>query len=76
MTLGILNIKKERDFNINRYIIIDLEKNEIINTNSLNETEIDVQSGSVSCTNIDELCKELEEELKEIKEILERGVEN
>lgn len=61
---------------MNRYIIIDLEKNEIINTNSLNETEIDVQSGSVSCTNIDELCKELEEELKEIKEILERGVEN
>lgn len=60
---------------MNRYIIIDLEKNEIINTNSLNENEINIQSGSVSCTNIDELCKELEE-LKEIKEILERGVEN
>lgn len=60
---------------MNRYIVIDLEKNEIINTNSLNENEINIQSGSVSCTNIDELCKELEE-LKEIKEILERGVEN
>lgn len=61
---------------MNRYIIIDLEKNKIINTNSLNENEINIQSGSVSCTNIDELCKELEEELKEIKEILERGVQN
>lgn len=42
---------------MNRYIIIDLEKNEIINTDSLNEKEINLQSGSVSCTNIDEIKK-------------------